>query len=302
VFLSLVACEDHSSGSGRDKLGPAAEKRTGLSRGTVDLPYDLKVGVLRAAVLSRDRNLLAVGWAIDDGPQIVNQRDSGFKGTGSLHVWNLRLGKEVVRTEKQDYVPWSVAFSPDNKTVASIWDKWICVHELGMGKEILKVELPDDRGFFIGFSSDGQRLITGSRTVNRGKSLSGCICIWDAAKGNLVSKLYEGKNDCITTAALSFDGRTLALSRLSDNSIRVLDLVSGRETYKFSGHKSSIDLISFSADGGLLASASFSAPMIFVWDVRNGRELRRYRFSEHYSMLFFSRSGRFFAASKSLSG
>src|SRR5262249_5967853 len=123
-----------------------------------------------------------------------------------------------------------------------------------------------------------------------------------ATKGNLVNKLYEVKNDCITTASLSSDGRTLALSLLSDNSIRVCDLVTGLEINKFAGHKSSVDLISFSADGGIVASASFNDPMIFLWDMQKNKELRRYRFAERYSTVFFSRSGRFFAASKDVDG
>ena len=79
--------------------------------------------------------------------------------------------------------------------------------------------------------------------------------------------------------AFSPDG-ALALSAsgefgLSDNTLRLWEVASGRELRRFEGHTDEVLACAFSPDGALALSASRDRTLR-LWEVASGRELRRF--------------------------
>jgi len=63
------------------------------------------------------------------------------------------------------------------------------------------------------------------------------------------------------------------VSASGDRTLKVWDLVSGREVRTLGGHSEALSRVAVSADGRRAVSASFDQTLK-VWDVETGRELR----------------------------
>src|SRR5262249_23231441 len=85
----------------------------------------------------------------------------------------------------------------------------------------------------------------------------GYVRQWDVASGNeLWAFDCQVKNfPKLHHVAISPDGRT-ALVPLYDNTVRLLDMATGKELRRFVGHKAWVHAVSFSSDGRLVLSAS----------------------------------------------
>src|SRR5262249_52258254 len=80
--------------------------------------------------------------------------------------------------------------------------------------------------------------------------------------------------DAMSCAALSPDGRTLALARGRGERglVQLLDRASGKELGILQCPHSSLICLAFSPDGNTLAGGTFHHGAIPVWDVKTGRE------------------------------
>ena len=99
----------------------------------------------------------------------------------------------------------SVAFSPDGKTVASgSADQSIKLWDVAGGKNTATLKGHTDFVQSVAFSPDGKTLASGSRdkTVN----------LWDVASGKTTATL-KGHTDRVWSVAFSPDGKTLACYR-----------------------------------------------------------------------------------------
>ena len=74
-------------------------------------------------------------------------------------------------------------------------------------------------------------------------------------------------------AALSPDGRTLAIGTDVNTQVQILDLRAKRLDEPLSGHTKDVDSLAFSPDGHVLATGSWFDGTIRLWDVRSGRAL-----------------------------
>jgi WD40 repeat protein len=227
-----------------------------------------------------------------------------FKGTGGFHVWNLMKAKQVYQTKKQNCEPRSAAFSPDGRLVAWVWDQWIHLVELATGKELLKIELGNEVGFFVGFTSDGQHLLTESRPMKfdlgkRAAGHGGSLRIWDIPTGKMRRAVYTCKNGIVTTSALSPDGRIVAFGVSSDDSIRVVDLCTCQEVYRFQGRAPTYNEgLVFSRNGAMVASDDHNNPAVHSLDLRTGKKIRLAWEGGANSRVLFSACGQVLAASK----
>jgi WD40 repeat protein len=120
------------------------------------------------------------------------------------------------------------------------------------------------------FKPDGRELIT----VSNDKT----IRVWDVATGEplrvLRPPIGRGKEGMIDDAALSPDGRTLAVGgngfeEFKWGEIHLIDLSTGRIVRTFQGHANKVMSIAFSPDGKRLVSGSADRTAR-IWDVATG--------------------------------
>ena len=112
----------------------------------------------------------------------------------TIKIWDVQTG-ECLRGWQEDthgYGIWSIAFSPNNRTLASVGtDQRVRLWDASTG-ECLNLLQGHDQGLFsVAFSPDGHRLASGSRDDT--------IKLWDVNTGQCLKTLrshrpYEGMN------------------------------------------------------------------------------------------------------------
>src|SRR5262249_27855913 len=149
-----------------------------------------------------------------------------------------------------------VAFSPDNKTLASASaDGVVKLWEAGRGAERAVLQRHDTLVYAVSLSRDGKTLASGSwdRTAK----------LWDMATGKDTATLTG--NYWVWSVAFSPDGKTLASASgdtVSPGAInepgelKLWDVASGQLRRTLIGHANSVQSAAWSPDGKTLASGS----------------------------------------------
>jgi RNA polymerase sigma factor (sigma-70 family) len=159
----------------------------------------------------------------------------------------------------------SVAFSPDQKTLASAGDdKMIRLWDVATGKELQRFLGHDNWVYAIAFSPDGKMLASGS--------VDHTIRLWDVMTGK-ESQQLDGHEKEVNCIAFSPDGKILA-SGSNDKTIRFWDVGTGRQLRQRVGNPGQVCVVCFSPDGRVLASGSYDAG-IHLWDANSGKELQQ---------------------------
>ncbi|MEG4589387.1 AAA-like domain-containing protein [Microcoleus sp. MOSTC5] len=157
----------------------------------------------------------------------------------------------------------SVAFSPDGKTLASAsGDNTIKLWNLQTGKPIATLTGHSLLVRSVAFSPDGKTLASASA--------DNTIKLWNLQTGKPIATLTGHRNE-VTSIAFSPDGKTLA-SASADNTIKLWNLQTQKNIKTLRGHSSAVNNVAFSPDGLTLAAAS-ADKTIKLWNLQTQKEL-----------------------------
>jgi RNA polymerase sigma factor (sigma-70 family) len=238
----------------------------------------------RAAAFSPDGKVLASAggddillWDVATGKEIRRFKNAGhtlaFSPNGEILAasvftptdktsWQIVLfdvgsGKEIRRVTAPScyYAVYSLAFSPDGKTLAagamcaggSHPNVPLCLFDVATGKPIAKLDgqkYPGGRVFSVAFSPDGKRLASGGSDA--------CVRLWDVSSARPVRD-FEGHNDFVGSITFSADGKVLSTAGGRDHTVRLWEVASGREIQRFETPGASIEALACSLDGKILA-------------------------------------------------
>ncbi|MHB8126177.1 MAG: WD40 repeat domain-containing protein [Desulfitobacteriaceae bacterium] len=157
----------------------------------------------------------------------------------------------------------SVAYSPDGMYLASgsvdntlkVWDTttYACIKTLTSHSSVVHS---------VAYSQDGMYLASASS----GDSI---VIIWDTTTYTEIKRLrcifLIIPSSIVSSVAYSPDGELVALLANMNETVRLLDVDSGKQLPILDGHKNTVSSIAFSPDGRLLASGSFDHT-VKIWD------------------------------------
>ncbi|MFN4258255.1 MAG: WD40 repeat domain-containing protein [Gemmataceae bacterium] len=179
----------------------------------------------------------------------------------TIEIFDLVKEREVCQLPGYHGKVYSIAFSPDNQTLAAGGEDGN-VRLWNIDNSRLKTVLTGHEGgvLAVAFSPDGELLATGSedRTWR----------LWGVQQGADLGTLW-GHEDEVVSLAFSPDG-TLLASGSEDQTIRLWDTVTGQETCSLRGHQGRVESLAFSPDGRTLASGSWDWS-VRLWDVASGK-------------------------------
>lgn len=217
----------------------------------------------------------------------------------SIRLWDLATTSEIWKIEGHEHIITALAFSPNGKVLASAsYDGTIKLWDVKTGKQIRRFEpAAGNECLWVGFSFDGETVGGGSKD-SRGKGQP-TISLWDIATGELRNKIEAD------SVVFLPEGRSLAC-RLTYASIRVWEIHSNREIWKYAGTSSrtmrtrktdqsetkwasrycGVGAV-FSPEGNCLATMGIdqsrrgSENILRVWDLDTGKE--RFKVQGHMS-------------------
>ncbi len=236
---------------------------TGSDDGTARL-WDAATG-RELAVVQRDAGEVLCCCFSGDGQRLAVGTAPGWSDraprtrppkAGSVRVWDLASGNEVLTLKGHASGVHGVAFSPDAKRIATCGaDRLVKLWDAQDGKQLRTLWGHQGPVYTVAFSPDGRRVASasGDRTVR----------VWSAATGEPVYTL-SGHVNQVWGVAFSPDGKRLASSS-DDTTIKVWDVALGRLLFSLHGHTRGIAAVAFSPDGKRLASAS-DDQTVRLWD------------------------------------
>ena len=202
---------------------------------------------------------------------------------GTVRIWNVASGQEIMKFTGHTSSVWNVVFSPDGRTLATGGsDATTRIWNVASGQEIMKFT-----GYqSVAFSPDGRTLATGG-----GDSTAR---LWNVSSGQEIMK-FTGHTSGVWSVAFSPDGRTLATGSF-DNTARLWNVSSGQEIMKFTGHTNRVSSVAFSPDGRTLATGSFDNT-VRLWNVSSSQEIMKFTGTDGVWSAVFSPDGRTLATS-----
>jgi WD40 repeat protein len=158
-------------------------------------------------------------WGVVFSPD--GKRIASASFDGSVRVWDVASGKEVLKCQGHGSVVWSVAFSPDGVRIASASDDLtVRVWDVNTGKEVAKLTGHTFPPYSVTFSPDGKWLATASG--HRWEpDHPGEVKVWDVNTTESVITLRCHSGGFLS-AAFSADGKQLVAAG-TDGVVRVWD-------------------------------------------------------------------------------
>lgn len=195
------------------------------------------------------------------------------------------VGKATPRLlGRQDGPVWSIAFSPDDKSIASVGfrDGTVHIWDRANGGEVKRLTGAKGGTSRVVYSKDGKILVAG------GGSLDPTIFVWDVEQGKALHRL-AGHRNFVQALALSEDAKWLASSCVA-NSVRLWNLTTGKEAHPLEQADRIVSL-SFHPRSDVLAGGDENGT-IYLWDVATGKVRSRLGDNPGQVYVGFLRDGR----------
>ena len=178
-------------------------------------------------------------------------------------VWDAKSGQELLTLKGHSYNVHSVAFSPDDRRIATSSADGAKVWDAKSGQELLTLSVEAYVATkSVAFSPDGRRIVTGNTDAT--------AKIWDARSGQQLLTL-KGHFYGVNSVAFSPDGARIVTGG-ADATAKVWDAKSGKELVTLKGHSDNVNSVAFSSDGRRIVTGSYDHTGK-VWDAHNGKEL-----------------------------
>jgi hypothetical protein len=238
---------------------------------------------------------------------------------------------ELFKSNSEGKIIYAVAFSPDNKTMASggpknsvmIWDSnsnKALAELVGHNGAINGLAYSRDGRFLASASSDKTVMLWDISSFQRLKTFTGhkydvasvafspdsskiisasndkTAIIWDVSNGEQLAVL-KNHIQFVTGAVYSPDGNTIVTVSL-DGSAIVWDAKSYKQLNMLKGHLSGIRGIAFNPDGKNFVTAG-NDKLVFVWDTGNNKYLRLFEHSNSLFSVAYSSDGSHFITGSS---
>ena len=206
----------------------------------------------------------------------------------TVQLWDVATESNVATFDGHGNWVYSLAFSPDGRTVASGstegWDGKVHLWDVATGQDVT-LDGHEGSVVAVAFSRDG--------TVASG-SQDATVRLWDVARrsGTTFSRQHFGTPIWV---ALSPDGATLATALPSSNAVHLWDSATGLNTAVLEGHTSRLNVLAFSPDGTTLASGA-SDRTVRLWDVRTNTPITTFETPSFVTGVALSADGRLVAS------
>ncbi len=202
-----------------------------------------------------------------DGKRVAAVGYGNGKRSGSIPVWDTETGKVLHWLEGHVGGARSLAFTPDDKRLASGgFDGVIRVWDLVSGKKVSELGGHDGGVPALAFAPDGTRLASAG--------YDGTLRFWDVKTAAALLVLPPPERKGLYSLAYSPDGRYLAVGG-DDHAVRLIEAASGREARRLAGHTGLVHSVAFTRDGRRLVSGGYDHTAR-LWDLPSGRETRRF--------------------------
>jgi WD40 repeat protein len=186
-----------------------------------------------------------------------------------INIWDVETG-EKLETFEESAGAWTVEFSPNGKYVVStsLYSGQISLWDIDGYKRGTYTGAAWD-GCFASFSPDGKRIVYKNEITKRIQIRNVLFGIIDEDKNELLS-LQNSSEHGSNSVAYSPDGKYIMMT--SDNIIRILDAMTGKELKRMVGDTDFFCDADFSPDGSRIVSGSYDGT-ILIWNAETGRIL-----------------------------